>query len=551
MGKIRLLDPNVIAKIAAGEVVERPSSVIKELIENAIDAKATMIDIEIEESGLTRIQITDNGEGMDENDILLSFQPHATSKLAKEEDLLSIATLVFSGEELASIRSISHMTIASRTADAITGNSVICTDDPDISPIGMPVGTRITIDHIFSQVPARKKFLKQPRTEWQHILETVTSFAAGYSETGFTLKHDGKIIINLPEKQNAIERLSCILGDDIAKNLLPLEGEIKGYIGKPQIAAPGGNRQFLFINNRLIKKISIAKSIKKIYGTLIPAGYEPTYILFLTIPPDRIDINIHPRKETIRLSEEITILSVIEQSIAATLAHHNLTYRFSDQQEYLHDAPMHSFTASLLKDGENSWSPRNPGAEKDIAQIHSMYLVTETKDGLLFIDQHAAHERILYEEYLERFNSRKEKTQSIKLARDIIVQMTLCETDHIEESLRELEKIGFSLNVSGQEITVTHIPTIFQKRNIAQLLREVLQDLEDTSGTVDPITHKTLSYLACRSAIKTGDILSPLERKELLQKLFNTTKTHYTCPHGRPTHLEITLTELNRLFKRT
>lgn len=566
MGKIKELQSSVIAKIAAGEVAERPASVVKELVENALDAEAQHIGIVLEEGGMKKIQVTDDGVGMEEDDLELCVKPHTTSKIETEDDLLQIGTMGFRGEALASICAVSNVSIASRCKPARpgiqdSGFKITVTNGKteSPSPLGMPIGTRVTVENLFGNIPARKEFLKQPRTEWQHVLQIVTAIALDRTDVSFKLTHNDKTVFTIPNKQSHKERFALLLGKDIEKHLIPITGEgIHGGIGKPQIASRNNQRQYLFVNNRPVKNIKALKALKEAYGTLLEPKSEPTFVLFLEVPKDSVDVNIHPRKETVRFMQESTILEKIHDTVKEALGNTDVTYRMGDHSLTLNDpgperVNMDRGLASLLKEGAVAWDPRavSISPDADILQLHHLYLITQSKNGILIVDQHAAHERILYEQFKEKFESRKSKIESDVLKKALPLYLGPREREIIAEELEKFVQLGFDMEIQRDAILLKAVPLLYKDRNPVELIVSVLDDLmsEDVLPDTDHKAHATLSYLACRSAIKSGDQLTLEQRRELITKLLDT-KTHYTCPHGRPTHIEITLSEFDKMFKR-
>lgn len=357
MQKIHLLPEHIIAKIAAGEIIERQVSAVKELIENALDANANSITIQLEEGGLKKIVVMDNGEGMDHDDLLLSYKPHTTSKLPNNE-LTGIATLGFRGEALWSIASVSSLTIQSRTLATPTGFQITLHAGSllENKPVGMPVGTSISIQNIFSNIPARKKFLKSQQTEFRYVIDLVSRYAMVYPEIRFLLIHNKRTILDFPKKQTLTERASMILGPTISNLLIPVSSDnpylkISGYIAHPQISTRIQNKQYLFINKRIVKSKVISAIIKKCYGSLIETSRYPVYILFLDIPFELIDVNIHPRKEKVGFLNSEEVNSQIKETIINTLAQNDLTFRgFAKAPFSFRAGTTNQYAARLLRE---------------------------------------------------------------------------------------------------------------------------------------------------------------------------------------------------------
>lgn len=565
MRTIFALPQVLIAKIAAGEVIERPSFAVKELIENAIDAKADVIQIHVEEAGLKRITVIDNGVGMAKEDLGVCFISHTTSKLHEEHQLTSIQTLGFRGEALSSIAAISDMVIQSRTTDAAGGTIVRLKGQEidEIAPIGTPVGTIVTVANLFQSVPARKKFLKSPQTEFRHITEIVMQFALLYPGIHLFLTHNKKTIFDLPPKQDTLERIKVLLGASLFEQFIPVEYEenylkVTGFVGKPQVAAKANQKQFLSVNDRLVKDRVVALAVKEAFGSLLPATNTPVFLLQLTLPAETVDVNIHPRKEHIAFLNSTQVFTAIKQAVSQTLEEHNLTFRLvrfkNDTSARLGETT--SFAGQLLKETVLPWNRTQTGAlPKNIlaTQLHQTYLLIPTEEGLQLVDQHAAHERILYEQFAEAFTTEKKKKQPHELAQPLTLHFSVTEAQVIEEYASVFADLGFILEpFQGTSYILRAVPKIFKGRKSEKIVRDMLADLAEESGlrTIDVSSQRMLKFLACRAAVKAGDVLTPTQAKNIIQQLA-TTSNNATCPHGRPTKIVVTLEELHKLFRRS
>lgn len=568
MPTIKPLSSQLISKIAAGEVIERPVFAVKELLENAIDAQAKYIRIDLEQSGLQKIMITDDGIGMAREDILVSFQHHTTSKIQTEEHLNSIQTLGFRGEALHSIATISNLTIKSRCSDETSGTEIYIEEGKliDQNPIGMPVGTTITVENLFHSVPARKEFLKHPNTEYRHILDLISSIAIAHPEIRFFLTHNTKTIVDIPKHDSLFDRVQLVLGENTARFLLPIQTQdsyiqLNGFIAKPQLHYNSA-KHFLFINNRKVQHTSIVSAVREAFGTLLEPNVFPFFLLFLEIPPHLLDVNVHPRKEQVRIFHEEQVLDLVKKAVSDVLFQQKLTYidkRWKSKNShemledlYVRDGNTQSYTADLLRKDVVSEFEKQEIQTTDISQLHNLFLVTQTQKGIILIDQHAAHERILYEQFVEAFQQRKQYVEKFELTKSIILNLSISETEIIQQYAELFSNLGFEIEEFGQNtFKLCAIPLLFKDRNAEQLLREMIDDLyqEKDIKNIDSKTHRMLTYLACRSAIKAGNVLTKEERKKLIQDLQNT-KNQFTCPHGRPTQIEISLNELYKMFKR-
>ena len=592
MNTIKKLDQDLINKIAAGEVVERPASVVKELIENSIDAQANQIILEIKNGGIDLITVQDNGLGMNKKDTQLAIERHATSKISSADDLFNIQTLGFRGEALASISAVAQFTLETKTQDQSEGNKLeIKNNKSEINPCGCPQGTKVIIKELFYNIPARKKFLKSATTEYNHILETFTHFALINPQISFKLTHNNKLILNLPQTQNWLERIKQVLGSDIANDLIPIKTKstiaITGYLGKPQIARNNRKSQFIFINNRAVTDFIIAKAVKEGYGSLIPRELYPTFILNFKLPPDLVDVNVHPRKAEVKFknSQEI-YLTVLQET------QKSLTNNISQQIEIDSKIPVKKFTLKPQKESK-SFQPSvhyqqpfknisskpsqtsqaikfsqeilksefiaQPQAEKIgdwrlLGQIHNAYLLVEAPQGILIIDQHAAAERILYEKFKNDYASQNIKSQ--KLLLPLTLELSNREVAIINQSLEFLKNLGFDIEIFGNNAFIINaVPQDLGKLDIKKTILGLINDLEENdfqqTKSIDAQKDLVIKYAACRTAIKFNDKISNQEQIKLLEDILQIINKINTCPHGRPFIMELTLDQLAKNFKRS
>lgn len=563
MNKIHLLSNDIVAKIAAGEVIERPVYAVKELVENALDANADTITVRIEESGLRKIIVIDNGEGMSEEDLKESFKLHTTSKLTSIDHLSHIESLGFRGEALASIAAISNLTIQSRTKKSSSGTSVEIKNGTieHIVSVGMPHGTIVTVGNLFHNVPARKRFLKSAKTEFRHIITLLTNIALANPQVHFVLTHNKKPVFDFPKTTDVLERIKVILGTNTFVNLLPFSYQDKyvtlsGFFAKPQEKTFSPTKQFLFVNKRKVTDKHISLAIKDAYGTLLASKSLPVFIVFVSLPYELVDVNVHPRKEYVRFADTTLLYDTITKAVSETLTKNNLT--FYDDKGFgfsLGDAKLTtSFTGRLLKENQIPWDIRNKNeivSSSESLQLHNVYLVTQTRFGVALIDQHAAHERILYEQFLEGFQKEKNESPQYHLQKPIILELSLTESELLEEHQLFFEKIGFEISeFKNNTFRVDTIPLLFQDRNPKELITELLADLEqEKRSDVDTMSKKIVAFLACRAAVKAGESLTKKQAKDLLEKLAKT-NNNATCPHGRPTKIIIDIDQFHRMFKR-
>ncbi len=556
MAGIHPLSEILIAHIAAGEVIERPGYAVKELIENAIDAQASRIIISLENSGLKKIVVSDDGMGMTKNDLVESYKLHTTSKIANISDLREISSLGFRGEALASIAAISSLTIESRTTNDTFGTRILVLDGvlQSVSETGMPKGTTVTVQNIFSKVPARKKFMKSPISELRFIIDLVTKEALSHPEIEFMLIHNKKPLLDFSTCGFNYRIIQEIKNTDM---YIPIDFQdsyvqIKGFIGKPQISTSTQSKQFLIVNGRVVSDKGISQKIKQSFGNLLEATHHPPFILFIDLPVDLIDVNVHPRKEQIHFLNSESIYTTLEQIIKNVLKEYNLAFQLYDLKGKGQSTK--SFAANYLKQQSVSDPLLGKDIQEDyhIKQIHNLYLVIETKKGMTLVDQHAAHERILYQKYLKEFQSQSLQHQRSPLEKPYLIELQPADNLFFLEYKDQFLQLGFVIEEFGERTyQITAVPFLMKDRNPIEVIIEMLSDIKEEGRikNVDEQNEKMLEYLACRSAIKSGDELTEEQALKLFEELENT-ENNATCPHGRPTKIEMNLHELHRMFKR-
>lgn len=554
MQTIHTLSPILISKIAAGEVIERPVFAIKELVENALDANATEISIHLEDAGLTLLQVSDNGVGMSIEDVRESYKVHTTSKLSHEDQLQSIGSFGFRGEALSSLGSVSTLTIQSRQRGSKTGYSVTIRKGilSNESEIGMPEGTIVKAASLFEHIPARKKFMKSAQTELRHCIDIVERYAIAHPLVQFILTHGKKTIAFFPATSEQEERIEQVLGTDITPFYIPVNAAdhyitICGFIAKPQLHTRTQAKQYLFVNSRNVTDKLIATAIKESYGTMLESNTFPVFVLFITLPFELVDVNVHPRKEQVHFADGKFIFSAVKQLISATLSEHNLTYEPLLWRKTGAGAAS-SFAGNLLRESILESQKYSIENIQSVRQFHSLYIVVTTKQSIRIYDQHAAHERILYEKLKKEFATQKGKGTSYTLAKPILINFTRTEKSALEEYQSFFIDLGFKFN----GLSITHMPYLFQDRNPKELIQNILEKLESTHEmpSIDSISEEMLAFLACRAAVMAGDTLSEVTMKKIIKDL-ETTPNNATCPHGRPTQIAIHIDELNGLFKRS
>ena len=593
MSKIHILSEDLVNKIAAGEVIERPASVAKELLDNAYDCGANQITVEIEDGGMKKIRVTDNGTGMDKADIELAFKSHATSKINSTDDLLNIKSYGFRGEALSSIASVSKVTLKSRLSGDSLGNEIKIEGGNVISlqETGTPAGTTVTVEDLFFNIPARKEFIKSSQSEYKAILDIIEAHAIANPKIGLTLINNEKTIYSLPKDHLIEDRVRAILGNDINDKLIPIffehpHVEIYGFTGKPELASERKKFQMIFVNKRAIENKSIAFAVKDAYSSLIPKNTYPPYVLFIDVQPNIVDVNVHPRKEEVKFSNEQLIFTSVRTAVKTALDRTNLVPGSENKNPFSNDPfspnpmasafggfnpssqmPPRSF-GSQPRPFARPMSPQKPAnsfwdspfdeatttfSNRKVYQFHNLYLVTETESGIMIYDQHAVHERILYEK-LKNKNAEINKDESVqKLLQPIVINLSAKESVTLEEFSEDLKAQGIEIEEFGPNTyKIIQVPASMASKNVKDIFHEILEDLENDKEikSADNKTEKILTYLSCRMAYKSGDNIPNEEAAALIDQL-EQTEIKYTCPHGRPVKVEITLKELSKMFKRT
>jgi len=671
--RIRILDKDTINKIAAGEVIERPASVVKELIDNSIDAGATDIRIEVEKGGKNSILIRDNGCGMSREDALLAYKKHATSKLTRIEDLDTISTMGFRGEALASITAIAKVEILTRPPEEISGARIVIHGGKvlETSDAGTAPGTSVHVKDLFYNTPARRKYLKSDRTELAHITDIITRLALANPEISFTLLSEGKPVLRNSGSSDLFNSIVNLLGPDTARSMLPLEQktedfEIKGYISKPETTRGENDQLFLFVNTRPVTSRAVTTAVRTGYYTKIPKGRYPVAVLSLMLDPGEVDVNVHPRKAEVRFRREKELENTITAAVEKVLSENGLvpeirkkdsgaiqktfeisgssgrlqqseqvlearevfqiskaekaaektaenakelsegsgtpeisnkvlrdkaetyTYPVKDTERKLKKSERHlDFAAGgpqeTLKEKEQDEKEKENGAKieeiitklgereketantperqrlkqkpnteylenlKIIGQVSKMYILAEKGEDLVIIDQHAAHERILYEQVL-----RVKKSRVQELISPVTIDLTPKEKVLMEEYIPYLEEYGFGISEFGDNTyVVTFVPDVFGRLENPEVVHDVVSDLL-ASGKVKKetgISEKVCKTLACRAAIKGGAACNLRQMEELIDQL-KKAENPYSCPHGRPTVITLTKGELDRMFAR-
>jgi DNA mismatch repair protein MutL len=587
MSIIKLLPENLINQIAAGEVVERPSSVVKELVENSLDAGANNIVVEVVNGGISSIKITDNGKGMSREDLELAVRRHATSKILNESDLWDISTMGFRGEALASISSVSKMTIKSKRSDDLGGTQLDCVSGEikTIKDVGMSDGTVVEVYDLFFNTPARQKYLKRESTEFGHISSLLNTLSLANPSISFKLVHNGKTVNNFPKVDSLISRIADVFGKNTSDAMLEIfyggsEVQVDGFIGKPLLSRSTGQHQYLFVNGRPIQHHLLFNRIKAAYHSMLMEHKKPVFVLNIKIDPSLIDVNVHPRKLEIRFEDQDTIIKIIYGCVKTALEKADLMPKgYSESKKYMSDSSFFGNNSAKSSFGGGFIPSQRPSFSSDqaldfskqilqrreqqamsnlsekshiraISQVSNSYIVAENEEGLVLIDQHAAHERVRYEELMDQFESQKKSVQPLLVPQQI--ELSSDEIILLEEKKDVFEDLGFEIEeFGGNTFSVTAVPSCLSKQNLDEVIKEVLDDIKenkDPNNTRSKV-EEILTYMACRSAIKFGQKLTLDEMQALIlqtEKL----KRPYTCPHGRPTMISLSLGELEKMFGR-
>lgn len=586
MARIKQLSKHLINQIAAGEVIERPASVVKELVENSVDAGATKISIEIN-NDCRDIRVADNGSGIHPDDIMLAFSKHATSKIATDEDLFDIHTLGFRGEALSSIISISKLTCTTRTTDFETGTKVKC-ENSEVKQVetGCAVGTIMDIKDLFYNLPARLKFLKSSNTEFSYIQELVQSIALAHPECSFELKKFGKTILKTSAQNNLLQTIKEVYSSDVTSNLKEvlktdnLSGlKISGYVSTPDYTRSSKKSYHIYINSRTVKCPVFQKAIDTAYKSLIVNGKYPFVVLNLEIPPSDVDVNVHPTKKEVRYKNPNQVFNFIYTSIQAGLMNYVEKQQTYNQQpaipgrenivdfvqpklestgDIFFDKSNDTIYVSdkIMQEKEEKFSQQQqeqkqffvpvettPEPEENIiGQYKNTYILVEKDDGMEIIDQHIAEERYIYEKLM----SEKNIVSQMLFVSDVI-PVSSTEAELIKENLDKFEKFGFGIEfLKDNELIFRKVPQMIAKVNPKEILADILENID---GNIDRLEEKILITTACKASVKAGQKLSTWQMQEIVKK-WRTTKMPYTCPHGRPIVKFFTHKEIAGFFQR-
>lgn len=624
MSRIQLLSPRLANQIAAGEVVERPASVIKEILENSLDAGANKVDVEVEQGGIKLMRIRDNGSGIEKDDLSLALSRHATSKISVLEDLEAVGSLGFRGEALASISSVSRLTLTSRQAEQQNA-WMVQTEGRDmeaqLEPAAHPEGTTVEVKDLFFNTPARRKFLKTEKTEFRHLDEVVKRLALSRFDVAFQLRHNAKVIHQLRQADSELEqerRVASICGSAFIDNAVKADViaeasglRLWGWVGLPTFSRSQADLQYFFVNGRMIRDKVVTHAVRQAYSDVLYHGRHPAYVLYLELDPALVDVNVHPTKHEVRFRESRLVHdflfrtlhrliadmrpqdqisadggsfqeSELQPSVQPTQQHfeqgrmslaqnsgaNNFSYSSSPSSRTAYQ-PSGSMIreqisgyASLHPEQTNSETPSQSNSADDqeesecpplgyaIAQLHGVYILAENQHGLVVVDMHAAHERIVYERMKQSYEQDVVRSQPLLVPLSLAVSQR--EADCAEEQSETFKRLGFELARMGEEtLVVRQVPVSLAKGNVEQLIRDVLSDMlvYGESNRIQQHINELLGTMACHGAVRANRQLSLPEMNALLRDMEQTERSGQ-CNHGRPTWSQMSMADLDKLFMR-
>ena len=602
MSKIKILPENLSNKIAAGEVVERPASVVKELVENALDAGATRVIIEVEKGGQSLIQVSDNGVGMRRDDALLAIQRYATSKISTDDDLFAIRTLGFRGEALPSIAAVSRFALITRdkASDAGTQISIDGGKIKNVSEIGAPEGTMITVKELFFNIPARRKFLKTVGTEMSHIADIVARMSLGHPQVQFRLIHNDKIVKSWALVSQHLDRVVDVLGKGSQPDLHAIEfnGDavsISGWVSSPKVTRRTSRGLYIYVNGRFVRDRSIQHGVFQGYAQRLVKGQFPIAVVFITVPFDQVDVNVHPTKNEVRFVSPHQVHEAVKSAIAQTL-YETDRLNWRPQNGSQSQAPQKTpQTAESI----STFTPAGKGAQKDdfrfrpamsppaesisdfgienrereatdggqrkqermfaskgfsalrvVGQLHNLYIVCESDGGLVLIDQHAAHERILFEQLKQRGDARPPAAQKLLVPETL--ELNFREAEILAQMLSELKNLGLDIEPFGKNtFVIKAVPALLSGQDLRPMIHEIVEKtaaVGSAPGLEDTLDQCRM-VMACHGALRANQQLSDAQIRELLHQLDQCENPAH-CPHGRPSWIRWDLNTLEKLFKR-
>lgn len=600
MSRIQQLDPRLANQIAAGEVVERPASVLKELLENALDAQARQIQVDVEQGGVRLVRVRDDGSGISREDLSLALCRHATSKIHSQEDLEAIGSLGFRGEALAAIGSVSRLTLTSNDGGEGEGWQVRAEGRemaPSVTPAAHPRGTSVEMRDLFFNTPARRRFLRKEQTEFRHLEEVFRRVALSEPTTGFRLSHNRKVVHQLPpvnEQAGRAQRVARLCGSAFMEQSVPVDVEaaglrLHGWMGLPTFSRAQADLQYFYVNGRVIRDRTVSHAVRQAYSDVLYHGRHPAYVLFLELDPAMVDVNVHPTKHEVRFREQRMIHDFLYRTLHRTIAELRPGQAPAATTMAV-DAPGVAEEPAPVQSGMGLDTPRprhgggdglhqareygslvgeplagqpavDPGAGASdagetpplgfaLAQLQGVYILAENANGLVVVDMHAAHERITYERLKESWESDRVRPQPLLVPLSLAVSTR--EADIAEARPDLFERLGFSIERAGPEtLVVRELPALLREADVEKLVRDVLSDLvvHGRSERVEQTVNELLSTMACHGSVRANRLLGREEMNALLRDM-EATERSGQCNHGRPTWTQLSMAELDRLFLR-
>jgi DNA mismatch repair protein MutL len=578
VNRIRLLPEHVANQIAAGEVVERPASVVKELVENSLDAGAQHVTVVVKNGGRSAVQVTDDGCGMSRDDALLALERHATSKISCAEDLYNIHSLGFRGEAIPSIAAVSRFALTTRergtlsgTAIEIAGGRIVSVND-----VGTAEGTIVEVRNLFFNLPARRKFLRSEQTEMAHIEHIVTLCALAHPQVAFRFVADQRDVFHLAPTANLLDRVRELFGGQFCEQLVPVQLErgdieVAGYVGKPGVSRADRSRQHVFVNGRPVESRGVNYALLEAYHTALMKGQFPITCLFIELDPALVDVNVHPTKREVRFRDEFTVrqcvIDAVRQALEPTDAVRPVQSSLTGRGEPPARPPLvggagdsasrpyQQPAMAMPLQGEGVFAPpqevqTEEGRWRILGVINQLYVIAESPEGMVLIDQHAAHERVLFEKMLKQLAT--DAAPSQKLLLPVTLELDARDAVFLRSNLAMLHKLGIGLNEFGEKtFFVDALPPYFPLSNLPQVFRNILDELRQTGEQIHArrLSEDKIATTVCRHAVKARDLLKGEELRALLEQLHHC-DLPYTCPHGRPTMIQISYAELEKKFGR-
>ena len=580
MSRVRLLSDTLASQVAAGEVIERPASVVKELVENSIDAQAQAIEVMIRRGGISLIRVTDDGIGMDRDDALLCLERHATSKIRTAADLATVGTLGFRGEALPSIASVARFRLATREKEAVAGTEVIVSGGriETVRDGGEAPGTQVEVRSLFYNLPARRKFLRSENTETRNIEHQLNLQAIGHPGIAFSLVRDERVVFQLPATKTLRDRIRDLMGSELLARLLevePAHGKLRvsGFVGQAGVSRASRAQQFVFVNGRAVESPVIGAALKEGYHTALMKGQFPVTFLFVELPPAEVDVNVHPAKREVRFRDPAGVREAVVAAIRRTLESDRSSWqeqfrgpavpeipfvRRAETMTPSNNVAQPNFPVEMrgLAATDDRFSPneeRRPVAEHQfriLGILNKLYVLMENAEGLVLVDQHAAHERILFEELRRRMEEKGVPSQRLLLPQ--VIELAPRDAEWIERNLATLQKMGLGVEEFGRHtFKLESLPPFLSGAEPGQLLQDVIDSLKSASNSSSPLRlgEEMIAKTVCRHAVKANDLLRQPEVEKLILDLLEC-ELPYCCPHGRPTMIQISLGELEKKFGR-